>query len=201
MNHPTHLCNEAALQPSGTLLALTKPTFKNVRDQRVEQAQTGMVSLKREVTKIEKQIDGLQNWIVETSLPSVVSAYEKRLARLEQDKLIAQGKLGKTAEPAHTFEQLFELACAFLASHGKLWESGQLTLQRTVLKLAFAERITYCRETGLRAPKTTLPFTALGGRTGQKCLMAVLSDQIEPISGRAGSLPLIPRKGRTTRQE
>lgn len=142
--------------------------FKNVRDQRAEQAHAGMVSLKREVTKIEKQIDGLQNWIVEANLPSVVSAYEKRLARLEQDKLFAQGKLGKTAEPAHSFEQLFELACAFLGSHDKLWESGQLTLQRTVLKLAFAERITYCRETGLRTPKTTLPFTLLGGGDGSE---------------------------------
>ena len=161
-----------ALQPSETLLALTKAMFKNIWDQRAEQAQAGMVSLKREVTKIEKQIDGLLDRIVDASMPSVVSAYEKRLARLEQDKLVAQEKLGKTAEPAHSFEQLFELACAFLASPWKLWESGQLTLQRTVLKLAFAERITYCRKTGLRTPETTLPFKVLGGFTGHKCEMA-----------------------------
>ncbi|NDW47482.1 recombinase [Ruegeria sp. PrR005] len=154
------------LQPSETLLTLTKAMFKNVWDQRAEQAQAGMVSLKREVTKIEKQIDGLLHRIVEASMPSVISAYEKRLARLEQDKLVAQEKLGKTAEPSHSFDQLFELACAFLASPWKLWESGQLTLQRTVLKLAFAERITYCRKTGLRTPETTLPFKVLGGAEG-----------------------------------
>ena len=161
-----------ALQPSETLLALTKAMFKNVWDQRAEQAQAGMVSLKREVTKIEKQIDGLLDRIVEASMPSVISAYEKRLARLERDKLIAQEKLGKTGEPAHSFDQLFELAYALLASPWKLWESGQLTLQRTVLKLAFAERITYCRKTGLRTPETTLPFKALAGVQGQKCEMA-----------------------------
>ncbi len=122
--------------------------------------------------KIEKQIDGLLDRIVDASMPSVVSAYEKRLARLEQDKLVTQEKLGKTAEPNHSFDQLFELACAFLANPWKLWESGQLTLQRTVLKLAFAERITYCRKTGLRTPETTLPFKVLAGVSGQKCEMA-----------------------------
>lgn len=104
------------LQPSETLLTLTKAMFKNVWDQRAEQAQAGMVSLKRGVAKIEKQIDGHLDRIVDTTIPSVASAYEKRLARLEQDKLVTQEKLGKTAQPSHRFEQLFELACVFLSS-------------------------------------------------------------------------------------
>ena len=128
--------------------------------------------LKRDVSKIEKQIDGLLDRIVDASMPSVVSAYEKRLARLEQDKLVAQEKLGKTEQPSHSFDHLFELSCAFLANPWKLWESGQLTLRRTVLKLAFVERISYCRKTGLRTPKTTLPFKVLEGFTGHKCEMA-----------------------------
>ena len=105
-------------------------------------------------------------------MPSVVSAYEKRLARLEQDKLVAHEKLGKTAQPSHSFDQLFELACASLANPWKLWESAQRTLQRTVLKLAFVERISYCRKTELRTPKTTLPFKVLEGFTAHNSEMA-----------------------------
>ena len=41
--------------------------------------------MKRDIAKIEKQIDGLLDRIVEASLPSVVSAYEKRLAKLETE--------------------------------------------------------------------------------------------------------------------
>ena len=162
----------SGIQPSEQLFALSKAMFKSAWDQRMEQAKAGMMSLKREVTKIEKQIDGLLDRIVEASLPSVISAYEERLAKLEREKLITQEKLEKGTEPTHSFDELFELACAFLASPWKLWESGQLTLQRTVLKLVFAERIAYCRKTGLRTPKTTLPFKVLGGIDGQKCLMA-----------------------------
>lgn len=180
-----------ALQPSETLLTLTKAMFKNVWDQRAEQAQAGMVSLKRDVTKIEKQIDGLLDRIVDTTIPSVASAYEKRLARLEQDKLVAQEKLGKSAQPSHSFEQLFELACAFLANPRKLWESGQLTLQRTVLKLTFVERISYCQKTGLRTPKTTLPFKVLEGFTGQNSEMAERQgfEPWDPVKGQRFSRP------------
>ncbi len=39
-------------------------------------------------------------------------------------------------------------------------------------KLAFAERINYCRKTGFRTPKTNLPFQVLAGFTGHNCEMA-----------------------------
>ncbi len=135
---------------------------------RAEQAQAGMVAMKREVVKIEKQIEGLLDRIVDASLPSVISAYEKRLAKLEREKLVTQEKLEKGPKPAHSFDELFELTCTFLANPWKLWESGQLTLQRTVLKLAFSEKITYSRKTGLRTPQTTLPFKVLEGLAGHK---------------------------------
>ncbi len=160
------------LEPSETLIALTKAMFKNAWDQRTAQAQAGLTALKRDVTKIERQIEGLLDRIIEASLPSVITAYEKRLAKLEREKLVSQEKLSKRAEPAHSFDHLFELACQFLANPWKLWDSGQLTLQRTVLKLAFAERIAYCRKTGLRTPQTTLPFKVLAGVQGQKGGMA-----------------------------
>ena len=38
-----------------------------------------------------------------------------------------------------------------------------MTHKRTVLKLAFEDRITYSLKNGLRTPKTTLPFKMLAG--------------------------------------
>ncbi len=160
------------LQPSESLVALTTAMFRNAWDQRLAQAQAGVTSLKRDIAKIEKQIDGLPDRIVEASVPSVVPAYEKRLAKLETEKLVAEEKLAKGVQPEHSFDELFELARQFLASPWKLWESGHLTLRRIVLKLAFSDRISYNRKAGLRTPKTTLPFKVLGGFSGQKCLMA-----------------------------
>ena len=50
----------------------------------------------------------------------------------------------------------------FLANPWNLWRSGSFTLKQTVLRLAFSERIAYCRKEGYRTPKTALPFKVLG---------------------------------------
>lgn len=54
---------------------------------------------------------------------------------------------------ARPFEELFELATEFLRNPCKLWDSGHLTLKRTVLGLAFAERVAYGRQSGFEPRK------------------------------------------------
>ncbi len=136
------------------------------------QAEGIIQGLKREAVQVDKKIESLLDRIVETENPRVIAAYEKRLSKLETDKLILMEKQRNGVKPAHSFDDLFELATSFLANPWKLWESGQLTLKRTVLRLAFSERIAYCRNEGLRTPKTTLPFKVLEGLHIGKCKMA-----------------------------
>ena len=85
----------------------------------------------------------------------------------------------------NTYEELFELALAFLSSPWKLWESGQLNLRRTVLRLAFSERIAYDRKTGFRTPKTTLPFKVLEAFSTGKSGMAHPTG-FEPVTSAFG---------------
>jgi hypothetical protein len=56
-----------------------------------------------------------------------------------------------------------ELALTFLANPYKLWSSGNLTLQRTMLKLASTDRVPYDRKTHCLNPKKESPFNALTG--------------------------------------
>jgi len=129
-------------------------------------------TLKRDIAKVEKQIEGLLDRIVETSTPSVISAYEKRIAKMEREKLVLEEKLAsgpqQGSKSGGTFDELFELAQAFLSNPCKIWGSGHLTLRRTVLRLAFTERLNYGRKTGLRTPNLSLPFKLLGGNEMQK---------------------------------
>ncbi|MGI9501817.1 MAG: hypothetical protein ACR2RE_02010 [Geminicoccaceae bacterium] len=95
------------------------------------------------------------------SNPSIIAAYEKRITALEQKKLVIAEKLEQKTRANHTFEDLFELALDFLKIPCKLSNSGKLSLQRTVLKLAFSEQISYCRSQGLRTPDLSFPFKVL----------------------------------------
>ncbi len=149
------------LQPGEKLFALVRAMFTDAWKQRQAQASSLTDGLKRELTKLENQIDGFLNRIVDASSPSVITAYEKKIESLETQKLLIEDKLQNGSQPRYTFDELIELTCDFLASPWNLWRSGQLHLRRLVLKLAFAERMIYCRKNGYRTAKLSLPFKVL----------------------------------------
>ena len=160
------------LQPTEGLFRLAAAMFRDAWDLRLAQSAGAAKALQDSVARIEKQIDRLLDRIVEATTGSVISAYETRIAALEQEKALATERLVSAGAPRRTFGESFELAMTFLASPWKLWENGGLTLKKTVLRLAFAERIAYCRTEGLRTPEIALPFRMLGEIHGGKCKMA-----------------------------
>ncbi len=160
------------LQPSETAYALLRDMFKHAWDMRGASVKKAAQSLSRKLSEVEAQIAALLDRIVDASSPRVISAYEAKIDALEQEKLVLGEKLQNAGQPRHRFEDMFELACQFLSNPWKLWESGDLAHRRTVLKLAFQERLSYCRENGLRTPKTTLPFNMLAGVFESKGVMA-----------------------------
>ena len=107
---------------------------------------------------------------------AVQRAFERKIEKLERDKLVVQEKLATKPGPKRPFEEVFELAMGFLANPWKLWESDRIEDKRTVLKLAFSDRHAYQRGEGFRTPKTSLPFKMLGGNPMPMCEMAVVSD-------------------------
>jgi site-specific DNA recombinase len=78
-------------------------------------------------------------------------------------------------------EEFIEHALAFLANPWNLYEKGEFTFKRTVLKLAFAEPLRYSRNEGYRTAKTTFPFKVLADFSTQKCGM-VEPRGIEPLT-------------------
>jgi site-specific DNA recombinase len=129
-------------------------------------------SLKANAAKIEKQIDRLLDRIVDASNPKVISAYEKRIASLEQDKLILVEKHRDAGKPKHTFEEMFELAMNFLSNPYQFWNSDCMENKRIALRLTFSERLSYSRKTGFSNPEFSLPFRALSMISGGEKAMA-----------------------------
>src|SRR5690606_15094446 len=101
--------------PRPARLPNPKPTTINPKDSRYERGTNG-----GQVT-FEKQIEQLVDRIVDSESSTAVAAYERRIAALERDKLAADEKLANGPGPRRTFEEMFELAMAFLANPWKLW--------------------------------------------------------------------------------
>jgi site-specific DNA recombinase len=105
----------------------------------------------------------LRDRILEASVPSVISAYENKVRVLEEEKLALQERLASSTKPARSFEATFRTALDFLGNPQNLWRSDRLEDRRTVLKLTFAQRLSYRRGEGFRTADLSPPFKVLGG--------------------------------------
>ena len=149
------------MKPSENLFKVARAMFKDAWDQCLAQAKVLKTAGKKEITRIEQEIERLVDRIVDSNSQTAIKAYEARIAKLEKAKHLAAERLDVGTRPTRSFDEMFELALAFLANHSKLWTSECLEDKRTVLKLTFAERLAYSRNNGFRTPKTALPFKML----------------------------------------
>lgn len=151
------------MQPSRDLLELVKDMFIDAWNMRRSQMTEFRGSLRREIGKLEHQIDEYLDKIADAAAATVIMAYERRIEKLEADKLKVQERLESACAPKATAAEVLEPALQFFANPWKLWKTGRQDLRRLVLRLAFEEPMVYCRTEGVRTPKTTLPFNVLGG--------------------------------------
>ncbi len=173
------------MQPGKALFAVAKAMFHDLWDARLAKAEENAKAYDSKVKDAEKKIAALLDRIVETDNLSVVSAYESKIATLEREKMLLAEKASTVTKPRYTREELFELAFEFLSSPWNIYKNGSLALKRTVLRLAFVEPISYCRNEGVRTPKITFPFKVLGDVNMGRCEMAHLRG-FEPLASAFG---------------
>ncbi len=102
----------------------------------------------------------------------MIAAYEDRIRKLEEEKIVLRERMEKVRQPASTFDNALRTALAFLSNPQILWDTGEPEHRRTVLKLTFAERLRYARNEGFRTAELSLPFKVLGRITGAESEMA-----------------------------
>ena len=145
---------------------MAKDMFRNAWEQRAAQADQARRLLRDKIADAEKQFGALLDKLIEASSPRLISAYERRIEALEREKLAAAETLENVDAPDHPFGEMFEHALEVLANPYDLWKKGSLPVRRTVLRLAFAERIAYARNQAVRTPEYAFPFKALAGIFG-----------------------------------
>ena len=160
-----------SLQPTKKLFGVTRRMFEKLWDTRLKQADQIKTRYQVQIKEVDDQIQSVVDRIISGGNPTVISAFEQRIAKLEAEKMVLMEKASQAPEPKRGFDELFEHACTFLSNPWKLWESPRLEDKRLVLKLAFSERLAYHRNQGLRTPQLSEPFRFLGN-FGQESGMA-----------------------------
>ena len=174
------------LRPSAPLIEIIRKMFLDAWTQRQKQAKAAHTALKRSHAKLARKIDDLLDRIAEAPSPIAMHAYERKIATLEEERLLIDEQLAgsrhKYRPNGPEAQEKLELALTFLSNPWKLWTSGDSSLRRTVLRLTFADRLPYCRNQGPKTPKTTMPFNRLGGNLGGK-------EELVPVIGLEPTTP------------
>lgn len=144
-----------AMQPTKNLFNAAYKMFAKLWIHRIATAETRTRSLKSELVKVEKQVDQFLDRIADADTPSVITAYENRIRKLEAEKIAGCGR------PLKSLDQTLRTAFDFLGNPVKLWLSERFEDKRMVLKLAFADNLAYVRNSGFRTANLALPFKAL----------------------------------------
>ena len=155
------------LQPSADIVAAARAILKDMWKQREAHLLDRRKVLKANMQKIEAEIEGFLDRIVETRNPSIVSAYEKRISNLQREMMVFEEEQSNLGKKQPDFEELFEHTINILSSPCEIWKNKGFRWKRLVLKTVFSERVPYCRNQGLRTAKTTFPFKALSRFFGE----------------------------------
>ncbi len=169
------------LKPSKNLFNLAHAIFKDLWEERMINRHGEIHVIKNHVLKIENQIMKMVDRVVETDSPTLVATYEDRIRNLEDQKITLKEKIAQCGTALPDFDTAFHTAFDFLENPYKMWASGQLEHQRSLLKLTFTDNLAYDRNSGFRTAKTTLPFAVLNGISKGNYGMVELSG-IEPLT-------------------
>ena len=168
-----------SLQPTEGLFRVASAMFEDIWEHRLQSGKDRKKALYEQVTQIDKQVEQLLDRIVDAQSPSVVSAYEKRIQKLEADKHVISETIAESGKPQRHFDETLRTALEFISSPWKLWISDRLEDKHAVLKLTFSGRLAYDRSKGLRTENIALPFQVIqslsygmGGRNMGKSKMA-----------------------------
>ena len=154
------------MRPSKPVLAVMHDMLRDIWDSHSATAKEAAALLQADLKRIERETSQFLDRIVQTNTPAVISAYEERIRGLEEEKLVVRERIANCGRTLPSFDAQFRTAMEYLGNPQKLWLSDRYEDKRAVLKMTFADRLTYARGEGFRTTLTASPFRILSDLNG-----------------------------------
>jgi site-specific DNA recombinase len=150
-----------SVTPAKELVDLAAAAFRNHWNKQAMNADQSRKAIEKELAEIDRKVKQLLDRIVEAESPTVISAYENRIAELESTKLLLKDKMARAAQPKADFDESFRNALAFLASPWNLWKNGHLRRRRWPSGSPFLKHLVYDPKGAVRNSILSIPFKTL----------------------------------------
>jgi len=167
-----------SMRPTQGVVAIVRAMFADAGEQRAKQAEMTAKALASDLKRIERDVEKFVDMIADASSAHAARAYERKIDKLEAEKVITQQKLAELKVLNRQLPEKVELALSFLSNPWKIWDSGDQAMRKLLLRMAFSGRVSYDRKTGYRTPQVSVIFRFFGD-IARKCEM-VPGGGIEP---------------------
>ena len=157
-----------AITPAKQLIELATAALRNAWNRQALNAEQSRKVIEKELGEVDRKIEQLLDRIVDADSPTVIAAYERRIAEFESNKLLLREKMAQAGQPKKDFDETFRNALAFLASPWNLWNNGSIEDRKLALRLTFPQQFVYDPKGGIRNSILAMPFKALYDFSGQE---------------------------------
>lgn len=147
--------------PTPDMVCMLRTGVKQIWQQHYVDFENRHHALERNLRDLDIKIEQFMDRIIEAESGAVIRAYETKIAKLENEKIIMREKLAFAEEAPTDFETSFQTVFDFIENPQKLWHSEDIEHKRIVLKLTFARPLQYRRNEGFQTAALALPFAVL----------------------------------------
>lgn len=170
-----------SIQPDERIIRLTRAIVEDVYERRKSEACVASHDNERKVEELETEIKSLTKRVAKTQSESVIMAYEDRIEEIEKQKKLIGDKHEKMTSSLAEIRTAFNEVMRYLENPADTWVSGGVNDKKRVLKLVFAEKYVYDRESNVGTPKLSILYRFFEQFHGSK-LQNVEMGGIEPPS-------------------
>ncbi len=111
----------------------------------------------------------------------MISLYEDHVKKLERKRTMLSEQAKHMLNIDTSFEDSVGTIFDFISNPYSLWANGDFENKRLVLKLAFAQQVTFDRETGFGTAQYSLPFKVMKDLSNGNSAMVEPSG-VEPLT-------------------
>ena len=149
------------LKPAANLFTMAFEMFRDLWEAKVQAAEADKAAIEKQISQLDRKFNQTVDRILDTEDEVIRTAFETRLKDMKAQKVFLTEQLSQIGKPSVPFSDAFRTAFDFLANPWNLWNSDRIEDKRAVLKLVFADRLAYCRKTGVRTAKNHLALQGL----------------------------------------
>ncbi|AZL16334.1 recombinase zinc ribbon domain-containing protein [Rickettsiales endosymbiont of Stachyamoeba lipophora] len=145
-------------QPSTQAIKLAKFILQECYDKKVKQLNYTKKTIIDEIKALGIQETALIKKIISTENQKLAESYEQHLVKIKEEITIKESLVSAYETIDASFGTALCNVSNFLQNPLNLWQNGNFEQKRTVLKLVFADKLTYHKKNGFGTAKKTLPF-------------------------------------------